>query len=54
MTDIPQLREVWRITSEGDGGPKEYERDSVDAVLRIVRAELVARATLIKIERKAA
>lgn len=50
MTDAPELREVWRITSEGDGGPREYERDSVDAVLRSVRNELMARAKVIKIE----
>lgn len=54
MTDVPQLRETWRITSEGDGATREFERDSIDAVLRAVRAELVARASLIKIERRAA
>ncbi len=54
MSDAPNLREVWRITTAGDGGPRAFERDNVEAVLRIVRAELLQRAALIKIERLAA
>ncbi len=54
MSDVPSLREVWRITSTGDGADREFVREDIESVLRVVRNEMTARARLIKIKKVSA